>query len=210
MDHHIDQPSSHVLTHSEELQLAVLTQQNRRLTREILPFEGKHYQHQDELNILLNTAKRLKYHYFAIEQRPHLSLPEKASQVSRTAFLSYLVEIYGTQLTKGSVHFICDPLTNSYISLIYDTLFHPLSDTLFEFLNGILSEIQPSDRERLFRKSSFKFLKRLASALNTYALHSRKKKLTQNCSTGDRRIRSTSQNLYKLCHRGRFKRRRDF
>ena len=32
-----------------------------------------------------------------MEQQPHLSLPEKASQVS------YLVEIYGTQLTKGSV-----------------------------------------------------------------------------------------------------------
>ena len=118
MDHHIDQPSSHVPTHSDELQLAVLTQQNKRLTREILPFEVKHYKHQDELNILLNTAKQLKYHYFAVEQQLHLSLPEKASQVSRTAFLSYLVEFYGTQLKKGSVLFICDPLTNSYISLI--------------------------------------------------------------------------------------------
>ena len=82
MDHHIDQTSSHVPTHSDELQLAVLKQQNKRLTREILPFEVKHYQHQDELNILFNTAKQLKYHYFAIGQRPHLSLPEKASQVS--------------------------------------------------------------------------------------------------------------------------------
>ena len=134
MDHHIDQPSSHVPTHSEELQLAVLTQQNRRLRREILPFEVEHYQHQDELNILLNTAKQLKNHYFAVEQQPRLSLPEKASQVSRTDFLSYLVEIYGTQPTKGSVLFTCDPLTNSYISLIYNTLFHPVSDTLFEFL----------------------------------------------------------------------------
>ena len=43
MDHHIDQPSSHVPTHSGELQVAVLTQQNKRLTREILPFEVKHY-----------------------------------------------------------------------------------------------------------------------------------------------------------------------
>ena len=153
MDHHIDQPPCHVPTNSDELQLAVLTQQNKRLIHEILPFEVKHYQHQDELNILLNTAKQLKYHYFAIEQQPHLSLPEKASQVSRTAFLSYLIEIYGTQLTKGSVLFICDPLTNNYISLIYDTLFHPLSDTLFEFLNGIWSEIQPSDREGIFRNT---------------------------------------------------------
>ena len=153
MDHHIDQPSSHVPTHSDQLQLAVLTQQNKRLIHEILPFEVKHYQHQDELNILLNTAKQLKYHYFAIEQQPHLSLPEKASQVSRTAFLSYLIEIYGTELTKGSVLSICNPLTNKYISLIYDTLFHPLSDTLFEFLNGIWSAIQPSDREGIFRNT---------------------------------------------------------
>ena len=125
MDHHIDQPSSHVPTHSDELHLAVLTQQNKRLTRENLPFEVKYYQHQYELYILLNI------------QQPHLSLPEKASQVSRTAFLSYLVEVCGTQLTKSSVLFICDPLPNRYISLIYDTLFHPLSDTLFEFLNRI-------------------------------------------------------------------------
>ena len=141
MDHHTDQPSSHIPTHSDELQLAVPIQQNRRLTREILPFEVKHYQHQDELNIFLNTAKHLKYHLFAVEQQPHLFLPDKASQVSRIAFLSYLVEIYGTQLTKGSVFFICDPLTNSYFSLRYHTLLQPLSDTLFEFLNGIWSEI---------------------------------------------------------------------
>ena len=60
MDHHIDQLSFHVPTHSDELPLAVLTQQNQRLTREILTFEVKHHQHQDELNILLNTAKQLK------------------------------------------------------------------------------------------------------------------------------------------------------
>ena len=47
------------------MQLAVFTQQNQRLTREILPFEIKHYQHQDELNIVLNTSKQLKYQYFA-------------------------------------------------------------------------------------------------------------------------------------------------
>ena len=70
MDHHIDQPSSHVPTHSDELQLAVLTQQNKRLIREILPFEAKHYQHQGESNILLNTAKQIKYHYFAVDQQP--------------------------------------------------------------------------------------------------------------------------------------------
>ena len=67
MGHHIDQPSSHVPTHLDELQLAVLTQQKRRLTSEDLPFDVKHYEHQDKLNTLLNTAKQLKYHYFAVE-----------------------------------------------------------------------------------------------------------------------------------------------
>ena len=167
-------------THSDELQLATLTQQNKRLTRVIFPLEVKTYQHQDELNILLKTTKQLKYHYFAIEQQPHLSLPEKASQVSRTALLSYLVEIYGTQFTKGSVLFICDPHTNNYISLLYDTLFHPLSDTLFELLNGVWSEIQPSDREGIFRKSSLEFLKRLAPTHNANASHSRKKAYTKS------------------------------
>ena len=71
--------------------------QNTRLTQEILPFKVKHYQHQDELHMLLNTEKQLKYHYFAVEQQPHLLLPENASQVSRTALLSYVVEIYGAQ-----------------------------------------------------------------------------------------------------------------
>ena len=134
MDHHVDQPPSNVPTHSDELQLAFLTQQNKRLICDILPFEVKHYQHQDELNILLNIAKQLKYHYFAVEEQPLLSLPEKASQVSRTAFLAYLVEIYGAQITKGSLLFVYDPLTKAYTSLMYDALFNPLSDTLFEFL----------------------------------------------------------------------------
>ena len=87
MDQYTDQSSSNLPTHSDELQLAVLKQQNTRLTQEILPFKIKHYQHQDELNVLLNTAKQHKYHYFAVEQQLHLDLAEKASQVSRTAFL---------------------------------------------------------------------------------------------------------------------------
>ena len=176
MDHHTDQPSSNIPTHSDELQLVVLTQKNRRLIHEFLLFEVKHYQHQEELNMHLNTEKQLKYHYFAVEQQPHLSLPEKASQVSRTVFPSYLVKIYLAQLTKGSVLYIFDPLTNNIISLIYDTSIQPLSDPLFEFLNGIWSEIKTSDRERIFRKSSFDFLKRLAPTPNANASHSRKKK----------------------------------
>ena len=58
MDHHVDRPSSTVPTYSDKLLLAVLTQQNKRLTRDILPCKVKHYQYQDDLNILLNTAKK--------------------------------------------------------------------------------------------------------------------------------------------------------
>ena len=43
MNHPIGQTSSNIHTYSDKLQLAVLTQQNQRLTREILPFEVKHY-----------------------------------------------------------------------------------------------------------------------------------------------------------------------
>ena len=89
------QTSSKSDTHSEELHLALLTQQNKRPMSQILPFKITQHQHQDEINLLLNAAKQLKYHYFAVEQQPLLSLPDKASQVSRTAFLLYLIEIYG-------------------------------------------------------------------------------------------------------------------
>ena len=57
MDQHTDQSSSILPIHSDKLQLAVLKQQNTRLTEGILPFTVKHYQHQDELNMLLNTEK---------------------------------------------------------------------------------------------------------------------------------------------------------
>ena len=168
MDYHTDQLSSNTPAHSDELQLAVLTQQNRRLTREILPFKVKHSRQQDEFKIFLYTAKQLKYHYFAVEQQPHLFLP------FFTSLSSSFFHAYGAQLTKGSILFICDPLTNKNISLIYDTLFHPLSVTLLEFLNGIWSEVQPSDRKGIFRKSSFEFLKRLVPTLSANASRSRK------------------------------------
>ena len=165
MNQHPEQSSSNYQAHSDELQLVILTQQNRRLMTEISPFDIKRYQNQDELNILLNIAKQLKAHYFTLEQQPYLLFPGKASHISRTAFLSYLIEIYGKQFTKRSILFICDPLTNKYTSLMYDTLFHPLSDTLFQFLNGIYTEIQPLDREVLIKKASFEILKRLAPVL---------------------------------------------
>ena len=67
----------------------------------------------------------------------------------------------------------------TYTSLIYDTLFNPLSNTLFEFLNGVCSEIQRSDRQGKFRKSSFEFLNRLASTLKAIALQSRQKSVNK-------------------------------
>ena len=119
MNHYTGQAFTNTDTHSEELQLAVLTQQNKRLQHDILPFEAKHYQHQDELNLLLNVTKQLKYHYFAAEKQPLHSLQDKASKISRTVFLLYLIEIYGAQLTKDSIPFFCDPLTNTYFFNIW-------------------------------------------------------------------------------------------
>ena len=63
MNHHTGQTSSNLDTHSGELQ-SVLTQQNKRLTRENLAFEVKNYQHQDDLNILLNKAKTTQISLF--------------------------------------------------------------------------------------------------------------------------------------------------
>ena len=76
----------------------------------------------------MNTAKQLKYHCFAIEQQPLLTLQDEASRItfiSRITFLSYFIEIYGAELTNGSILFIFGPLNTTYVSLIYDTLFNP-------------------------------------------------------------------------------------
>ena len=48
MYQYTDESSSNLPMHSDELQLAVLKQQSRRLSKEVLPFTVKHYQHQDE------------------------------------------------------------------------------------------------------------------------------------------------------------------
>ena len=103
MNNYTGQTSSNTETHSDKLQLAVLTQQNKRLQHDILPFEATHYQYQDKLNLHPNVSTQLKYHYFAAEQRPVFSLPDKASQFSRTAFLSCLIEIYGFQLQEEEI-----------------------------------------------------------------------------------------------------------
>ena len=86
MSRHSGQTFSMSDPHFGKLQLAVLKQQNKRLIHEIVLFQITHYLHQDELNILLNVAKQLKYHYFAVVPQPLLSLPDKASQSSRISF----------------------------------------------------------------------------------------------------------------------------
>ena len=85
MDNHPEHSSPNYQAHSDELQLVVLTQQNRSLMSDISPFDIKQYQNQDELNILLNIAKQLKTHYFSLEQQPlhyqrkHRTFPELLS-----------------------------------------------------------------------------------------------------------------------------------
>ena len=54
---------------------------------------------------------------------------------------------------------------------------NPLPDTPFEFLNGVWSEKQILDREGVFRKSCFEFLKCLASTHKSNASESREKSL---------------------------------
>ena len=88
MSRHTGQTSPKLDAHTEELQLAVLKQQNKHLMRETLPFTVTHCQQQVELNLLLIIAKQLKYQFFAVEQQLFLFLPDKISQVSRKAFLS--------------------------------------------------------------------------------------------------------------------------
>ena len=69
MNHHTGQTSSNLDTKSDELQLAILTKQNRRLTREISHFEVKHYQHQDELNLPSETMQYLPIKHNNIEKK---------------------------------------------------------------------------------------------------------------------------------------------
>ena len=51
MNHYTVQTFSNTNTHSDELQLSVLKQQNKQLQCDNISFEAKHYQHQDELNL---------------------------------------------------------------------------------------------------------------------------------------------------------------
>ena len=67
-------------------------------------------------------------------------------------------------------------LLQTDIFFSYTTLFfNPLSESLFAFLIGVWSEIQPLDIVAAIRTSSFVFHKRLATTLNTAALLSRTK-----------------------------------
>ena len=91
MSRYTGQSSSQSDVHPDEPKLAILTQQNKRLLRDMKPIEVSHNQNQHELKILLYTAQQLKRHYFSVEL---LSLHNKASKVSRIPYLSYLIEIY--------------------------------------------------------------------------------------------------------------------
>ena len=62
MSCHAGQTSSQSDTNFKELQGAVLAQQNKRILSDIKPFVVSHYQSQDELNILSNTAQQLNEH----------------------------------------------------------------------------------------------------------------------------------------------------
>ena len=64
-------------------------------------------------------------------------------------------------------------LSQTYIFLLFIIPYLTQYQILFEFLIGVWSEIQALDRIGVFQKSSIKFLKRLASTLNTAAQQSR-------------------------------------
>ena len=107
MNHHIGQTSSNTDIHSDKLQLAVLTQQNKRLLRDILPFEVKHYRHQEELILLPNTAKQFKYHFFAVEQEPLLSSPRSWFLIFVILSQTHIFLLYVTRyLTHYQMHYL--------------------------------------------------------------------------------------------------------
>ena len=151
--------------------------------------------------MLLNTTLELKQYYFGIDQKLLLSRSETRPQHSRIAFLTYLIESYGSQLTKDTIIFICDPLTEGYNSLIYDILFSPLSCTLFEFFKGVKTELHTTDHKSTFKKSSFGFLKRVASTLNSAALQSRKRSVHKiNGQVLEGRIHLLKTNISAVAH----------
>ena len=133
MNHHIGQFSSNIDTHSDELYLVFLTQQNKRLLRGILSFEVNYYRHQDEINLLLQSMKQLKYPYFAVEQQPLISLPGKASQVSRTAFLIINWNLWNS--TNKVLNFFYLWSSNKHIFLSYMTLY--LTHYQIHYLNSL-------------------------------------------------------------------------
>ena len=65
-----------------------------------------------------------------------------------------------------------DPITNRYISIIYNTIFCPPSDTFRENQGGAYNEVYALDEGELSQKISLEFIKRFAPALNAAAKHS--------------------------------------
>ena len=68
----------------------------------------------------------------------------------------------------------------SVSSLIYDTIFRPPSDTLFDFLKGVYAEIHATSRGCGFRKLSFKFLKTTSNSTKHCHYTVKRSKRTQN------------------------------
>ena len=129
MSHHNRQTSIQSNAYSNETQLSLLRQQNKRFKIVIKPSEITKIWKADEFILLLNTILQQKNQYFSIEQLPPLS-PGKGgtSYSNKFSFISRREKCY----TFYNWHSFFVSVT----SLIYDTLFHPLSDTLFEFLKG--------------------------------------------------------------------------
>ena len=58
MNRHTGQTSPQSDTHSDELQLAIIKQQNRCLKPDMKPFKITKFQNADELNLLLSTTAK--------------------------------------------------------------------------------------------------------------------------------------------------------
>ena len=156
-------------TYSDSNQMSTQRQENDYLIQEIKPFEITEIHIVAQLKILPSTTLWLKTHCFNQDQQHFHSLPKNASQIARTAFLSFLIEIYVQDLTKGAIYFIRDPMTKRH-TFFHGTIFCPTLKTLPEFLKRH-HELYTADRRHVFKKT-IRVSKRIAPVLNTAAAQS--------------------------------------
>ena len=140
MSHQTGQTASKLDTHSDELHLVVLTQQNKRLLHEKLPFKIAQYQHQDELNFKDSETIQISLFCSRATASPLFTGQSFTSLTDCFSFISNRNLPSSTH--KSLISVFCDPLTKSYFSLIYDFLNKPLSDTLFEFFHRSFDRIR--------------------------------------------------------------------